>query len=592
MSKTQTDKLLIERWRSIGPVEWAESDHGWIDIDGAPVCLTLWQRDALGAWWTYRETVTTFAISNVKKTGKTFVDAVLLCWRWLTLPGQHFAAANDLDQSAGRQFSEIVDMIGRNAYLKDNTKITKNEIIFTPTGSTLTALAVDSAGNAGANFLTTSHTESWGICYEEGIRAFEELTPPPGRFYGLPCLRVVDSYAGHLGESETWHSIVDRGLQGQRIDEQWPIYLNGGLLLFHIEGEEAQRLCFRGTPDEAQAYYTDQRATLRENTYKRLHLNERTAGESSFVTPEQWAACLVAALPADGRRLVLGADASTSRDLTALVGTAYNESTGKVEVLYSKAWTPKRGLLRGGKPTVDLEATIGAEVTRLHDAGLVDCIVADPYQLHSLIISWEKAGIQVIELAQNAGRVEADQALFDAIDTRAIAHSGEKQLTEHVLNSVALETPRGLRLAKEKTSKKIDLAVALSMSHHGTLQRQKRGGSWVTMPNPFYGQYADAMEAGYKVVKAGDAWVTIPPDSIAARHPLTAEAVQKCRQRAHGCARCVEYYEQSGEYARQDAEAAAKLQEGRPLLDRGRPSLLLEPEDHYRAFMQKFNLKA
>ena len=349
-------------------------------------------------------------------------------------------------------------MIGRNAYLARNAKVTKNEITFIPTGSTITALAVDATGNAGANFITTSHTEAWGVTYEAGRRAYEELTPVPGLFHGLPCLRVVDSYAGHLGESDTWHGLVDRGLSGQRIDADWPIYMVGGLVLFHATGDEAQSRCFRGTPAQASAYYTDQRTTLRPNTFKRLHENERTSGESQFVTPEQWQACyspeLSRSTDGDRRRLVLGADASTSRDLTALVGTAYNATTGKVETLYSRAWTPKRGILRGGKPTVDLEATIGAEVLRLHEAGLVDAVVIDPYQLHTLAISWEKAGIKVIELAQNAGRVIADQALFDAIDTGAIVHTGDKVLTEHIQNAVAVEMPRGLRLAKEKNKSK------------------------------------------------------------------------------------------------------------------------------------------
>ncbi len=178
-------------------------------------------------------------------------------------------------------------------------------------------------------------------------------------------------------------------------------------------------------------------ATERPNTFRRLWLNEWVSNESQFVTPEQWAACLSLEVQrlaeGDRRRLVLGADASTSRDLTALVGTHYNGATGKVETLYSRAWTPKRGILRGGKPTVDLEATIGAEVLRLHDAGLVDAVVIDPYQLHSLAISWEKKGIRVIELPQTSGRVEADQALFDAIDIGGIVHTNDKTLTDHVL---------------------------------------------------------------------------------------------------------------------------------------------------------------
>ena len=81
---------------------------------------------------------------------------------------------------------------------------------------------------------------------------------------------MVDSYAGYEGESVTLHSIVDRGLAGQRVDPDWPIYRNGGLLLFHAEGEEAQRLCFRGTSDDAAAYYADQRETLRPGAFLRL----------------------------------------------------------------------------------------------------------------------------------------------------------------------------------------------------------------------------------------------------------------------------------------------------------------------------------
>jgi phage terminase large subunit-like protein len=89
--------------------------------------------------------------------------------------------------------------------------------------------------------------------------------------------------------------------------------------------------------------------------------------------------------------------------------------------------------------------------------------------LHTLILTWQKAGIRVIELAQNAGRVESDQALYDAVISKSIRHYNDPTLNEHVRNAVAIETLRGFRLAKEKTSRKIDAAVALSMSHYGAL---------------------------------------------------------------------------------------------------------------------------
>ena len=203
------------------------------------------------AWWNYRDVITTLAISNIKKTGKTFVNAVLLAWRWLALPGEHFAIGNDFDQSASRQFQEIAEMVRRNEYLRRNVKATARQLVFEPTGSTIQALAVDAAGNAGANHLTASHTEAWGIIYEGGIRAYEELTPPPGILYGLSTLRICDSYAGFEGESETWHKLVDRGLKGERVSDEWPIFINNGLMLFHIDGLDAQERCFRGTPKQA-----------------------------------------------------------------------------------------------------------------------------------------------------------------------------------------------------------------------------------------------------------------------------------------------------------------------------------------------------
>lgn len=473
---------LVKEWRERGPIAWCEGPYGWTGDDGQSITLAPWQRAVLLAWWMLREVVTTLAISNVKKTGKTFINAILLCWRWLALPGEHFAVGNDLDQSAGRQFAMIGEMVRRNPYLSQNVKVTQRTLTFEPTGSTLTALAVDAAGNAGANHLTASHTEAWGIQYEGGIRAYEELTPPPGRRYGLPALRIADSYAGFEGESQAWHGLCDRGLSGSRISDDWPIYQVGGLLLFHIEGDEGQARCFRGTQAEAAEYYAEQKRDLRPNTFTRMHENRRTANESQFVTKEQWQECFSLDVwryqDGDGRRLVLGADASTTRDLTALVGCWFNPGAKRTEAVYCRVWRPERGLYRGGKPTVDLEATISAEVLRLHKLGAVDAVVYDPFQLHSVALTWEKSGIRCIELPQTNARIEADQALYDAIIGRTLAHHGDPTLTEHVLNAVAVETPRGFRLAKEKTSRKIDAAVSLSMAAHGAATRQ-RNGTWV-----------------------------------------------------------------------------------------------------------------
>lgn len=543
---------LVQAWRDIGPVAWAESDFGWIGDEGRPIQLEAWQRVILATWFLNRETCTALAISNVKKTGKTFVNAVLTAWRWLALPGVHFCAANDLDQSQARQFAMIIEMVKRHPYLSQVVKVTKNELTFEPTGSTLTALSVDAAGNAGANHLTASHTEAWGIIYEGSTRAFEELTTPPGRFHGLPALRILDSYAGFEGESRVWHGLVDRGLQGQRINREWPIFQAGGLILFHIEGEEARRRCFRGTAEEAKAYYDDQAANLRPNAFIRMHGNQRTAGESAFIDPEAWEACYSGDVhpigPGDRVRLVVGCDASTSRDLTSLVGVAYDPTTGLTDVRLVRVWKPQKILgIRAGKPTVDLVETIGAEVTRLHQAGQLAGVVCDPYQLHTLIVEWERAGIRVIELPQNAGRVDSDQALYDAIIGRSVRHYNDPGLNDAILNAVALETARGFRLAKEKASKKIDPAVALSMAHYGARlvlggDASYSGVGW--FPNPWEGAELET----YKEWELLSGQPTGQPTGVNFKPHPPGVTWRTCRHRMTGCVACQSELESEGYY--------------------------------------------
>ena len=467
-----TIETLVETWRDMSPADWAEHKYGWILPTGQAIELVDWQRAVLEAWWQHREAVTTLAISNIKKTGKTTLNAIITAWRWLSLPGEHFCVANDLDQSQGRQFQMIAEMAKRHNVLKEHTKVTKNELTLLPTASTLKALAVDAAGNAGSNHATASHTETWGIIYESGIRAFEELTPPPDKTSGFPALRICDSYAGYIGESDTWHRVVDRGLAGQRTGGSWPLYLNGGLLLFHMDGEEAQEKCFRGTRAEAQAYYTEQRETLRTGAYSRLHLNLRATGESRFVPLEAWDDLIDPScrplVPGDTRPIWLGADAATKRDAVALVGCTWNQDKGRGELAYVRKWEPKTlAKLAGG---IDLDETIGAEIERLHREHNLREVRFDPYQFAAIANRLQKAGVNVVEMPQTAQRAEADQALYDAITSGTLATFPSPALRESISKAASKETVRGYRLEKRSGD---DLAAALSMAHFSAL----RGGN-------------------------------------------------------------------------------------------------------------------
>ena len=454
---------LIRQWREIGPVAWAESEHGWLNSDKQPITFTPWQRAVLEAWWSYREVVTTLAISNIKKTGKTFTNAVLLCWRWLALPGEHFAVGNDFDQSASRQFQEITNMVRNNEYLKKNTAITARVLTFKPTNSTIQALSIDAAGNAGANHLTASHTETWGVIYQAGVRAYEELTPPPGRFYGLPTLRICDSYAGYLGESDTWHKLVDRGLQGKLVSSEWPIYIKNGLMLFHIDGETAQQRCYRGTREEAAIYYTDQKTTLRPGTFERLHLNKRSTGEEAFIDMELWDKCIdpnhrpVLSLP--DKRLYVGVDAAIKHDSASVVAVYYDFAIKKVLLARHKVWQPSR------QAPLDLDGTIGDFLRELHKNYHLAEIRYDPYQMHDLATRLRSEGLPMVEYPQSVPNLTATgQNLYELIKAGNLLLYPDNFMRTCASHAIAVQSSRGWRIAKEKTSYKIDVIVALSFA--------------------------------------------------------------------------------------------------------------------------------
>ena len=106
----------------------------------------------------------------------------------------------------------------------------------------------------------------------------------------------------------------------------------------------------------------------------------------------------------------------------------------------------------------------------------MDYVYYDPYQLHSIAIELQKTigTSSMVEMPQTARRVEADQAFFDAIIGRTVRHFNHPDLNEHVQNAIAVETVRGFRLDKSKSSRKIDLTVAASMAHFGCGEKGER----------------------------------------------------------------------------------------------------------------------
>jgi len=462
-------------------VNWAESSAGfYLPETRAPIRLADQQKDILRHVLTIngdgRMPYDTVVYSTPKKSGKTTLGAMVAEYFALFIepPNELFILANSLEQSQGRAFKSLSRSIGLNRYLKERTDALAKSIRF-DNGTDVMALSSDYATAAGSNHGLTIWDELWAYLSENSRRLYDELTPVPTRKISM---RLITTYAGYTGESKLLEELFD-GKNGEVVPE-----------LAYIKNGEGRPACTRngrtfvywdhelkphpGLSVSPKEYHAEQRKTLRPLAYLRLHENRFTSNESAFVTPEQWNACYSPSVTplelGEKRKIVFGADASTSRDLTALVGVWRNQEDSTRDIVYCRVWKPEKSYLRSGKPTIDLDVTIKEEILKLWKAEHVEAVYYDPYQLHSIALELQKAGVRMVELPQTSARVEADQALYDAVIGTTVRHFNHPDMNEHIQNAVAVETPRGFRLDKTKTSRKIDLAVAASMAHFGALK--------------------------------------------------------------------------------------------------------------------------
>ncbi len=96
---------------------------------------------------------------------------------------------------------------------------------------------------------------------------------------------------------------------------------------------------------------------------------------------------------------------------------------------------------------------------------IVQAIYVDPFQMHRSMTTLQQAGLPVQEFPQTPQNLtRMGQTLLDLLRGRNLCLYPGDELRAQALSTVAVESPRGFRLAKEKAGKKIDLIVALSMA--------------------------------------------------------------------------------------------------------------------------------
>lgn len=437
---------------------------------------------------------TTFLLSTIKKAGKTTLNAWVTLYAALTFPPGEtvFVLANDQAQAEENCFDLIVDAVRTAGLEKSGEAIVRSDrIIFSKTGTRIITLSADFAGAAGARFGVTSWTELWAYRHESHVRLWEELTPIPNR----RSLRIVDSYAGYENDAPALEPLWKRALEGERLDPELPVYSNGQLWAYIDQGVEAQERGWLGRPEDRDAYYAEQAASLRPGTFARLHLNQWQSGAEVFIDAETYDGCvrhdLRPVVSDPGVSVCVGVDAATRRDCAAVAAVArVTDDEGKVifRLVRHRIWTVDRG------GTLDLEATMEAFLLELSRGFRVVKVLYDPSQFVRSAQALEGQGLRMEKFDQTSGNLTvAGQNLFDLLKAEQLELYPDDELRRHFLNAVAVSSGRGWRLAKEKASAKIDGCAAVSFAALAAVQSapvdlsdfvNHELGFWAAEPGP------------------------------------------------------------------------------------------------------------
>ena len=423
--------------------------------------------------------------SGPKKSGKTTIGAVIVLYVALFFAAEGseiIICANDEEQSKSRVFADVRYAVEHNERLGRGAKITENTITLS-SGVAIRAIASDYGSAAGSRHALAAFDELWAYTSERAQRLYEELTPIPT----LPfSMRLVVSSAGFEGESKTLRGLYDRGLRGAPVFDELPVYREGGLLMYWDDGDAARRMPWQHGPT-GDAYYAEQRESLRPGQYLRLHENRWTAGLESFITGEEWDACVDAELAprlvGDARvqgRVFVGVDVGTKHDSSAVVAVErVDDKTGSfLRLVAHQVWVPTPG------EPVEIEATVEAFLRQLRTSRWrVAQVLYDPFQFEQAAQRLRRTGTasQIEELPQTSGNLtRMGNALTEALRGRALRLYPDAEMRRAALQAVAVESGRGWRIAKERSRQRIDVLVALAMAVYAAASAPAWSGAGFT----------------------------------------------------------------------------------------------------------------
>jgi len=225
-------------------------------------------------------------------------------------------------------------------------------------------------------------------------------------------------------------------------------------------------------PWQTEEWKQQMREQLRPNAYLRMIENRWVSGESTFIDLDWWDRCT----DAQARPIIsdpslpvwVGVDASVKRDSTAIVVCSWDEEQKGVRLVWHRIFQPTP------QDPLNFEDTIEETLLDLANRFTIEEIKFDPFQMISTAQRLQEARLPMMEFPQTVSNLTAASSnLFDLIKGGNLISYPDTELRLALSRTVALETSRGWRIAKQKTSHKIDVVVALAMAALAAVEATK-----------------------------------------------------------------------------------------------------------------------
>jgi phage terminase large subunit-like protein len=468
LDHTTLDHTTLDRWRS-DPIAFIETCLFDPETDQPFVLLDAERAFLMHAFKTdddgrllYPELV----YACPKKSGKTAFGALIMLTMVLLFGSRFsegYALANDLEQAVSRVFQAIRRIVEASPLLMREAKVTSEKITFPAFYSaSISAIASDYTGAAGANPTISCFDELWGYTSEPSHRLWDEMVPPPTR--KIAC-RLTVTYAGFSGDSVLLETLFKRGMA---LPEVAPSLRAGDGMLMAWHHEPI-------APWQDERWLADMRRSLRPNQFARMILNEWVTSESSFVDMAKWDRVVDPRLghvvTDPSLPIYVGIDASVKHDQSAVVAVMWDQSAQQVRLVTHRIFQPSPD------EVLDFESTIEATLLDLHKRFSIRKVLFDPFQMMHTSQRLARAGLPIEEFPQSSPNLtSASQNLYELIEGQNIVAYPDAAMRLAVSRAVAVETPRGWRIDKEKQSHKIDVVVALAMACHAAVQSQNEPG--------------------------------------------------------------------------------------------------------------------